>query len=673
MRKKTLSFRSFALIGSLGLMTLSFGQNMKPAKRGPANPEFTRYLLERMMNVSAAQTVDGHVLGEIQGPAPISPVRPIVRRQLDRSGLPSSFDLRKAGNKLTAIRDQGACGSCWAFGAYGSLESHLLPGETADFSEQNLIDKAGFAWTACAGGNLDMAAAYLTRWAGPLSETDDPYDYATADMATISPKKHVQNVVYYPIRSSSSDNDALKTAVMTYGALDISMYWVDSGFNDDHDSYYNAGVTTGGGGHSVCLVGWDDDYPAADFNTAAPGNGAFIVRNSWGASWGEDGYFYVSYYDTKFAIRGYTGGIPAEAVNNYGGVFQYDPLGWVMNWGYGSPEDTAWGANIFTAPTKSTISAVGFQAVSSNCSYEIYVYTGVTAGKPRTGTLKASTTGSLTYPGFYTIALPNTVTVAATQKFSVVVKFTTPGYYYPLPTEELYPGYSDAATSARGQSFIDFTGTVGTSWQDISADASKANCRIKAYAAMPSGIKITDPAAGAKWIRGMTHAINWTVAGSMASIVKIQLLKAGAKVADITTSTDNDGTYDWPIPAATAKGTDYSIKIITSDNAVKATGGKFAITGSKIAVIAPSAGTVWTKGSVQAVQWTSAGPQNAYVRIQLLRNGVLVTELASAVDNSGTYTWTISTKLAAGSGYKIRIKTMDNKVKGDSGLFTLKK
>jgi hypothetical protein len=424
----------------------------------------------------------------------------------------------------------------------------------------------------------------------------------------------------------------------------------------------------------VCIVGWDDNYPASQFNVTAPGNGAFIVRNSWGPSWGDSGYFYVSYYDTEFARSSYSGSFLAESANNYMGVFQYDPLGWVTNIGLGLPYESGWGANIFTAPVKSTISAVGFQVVSSNCSYEIYVYTGVAADKPRSGSLKAATAGSVPLPGFYTFPLPNTVSVAAAQKFSVVVKFTTPGSYYPVPVECKLSGYSEGATSAKGQSFVNNSGSIGTTWQDISADTIyKYNCRIKAYTAMPAGIKIVDPAAGVKWICGTTSTINWTVTGSMASTVKIQLYKGTARVSDIATITDNDGTYDWPIPLSTRKGADYSIKIITTDGRYKGTSGKFSISGPTIKVTAPSRGTVWKRGTTQTITWTSIGPQNPLVRIQLLRYGTLVKEIAINAENSGAFSWSIPTDVVAGAGYKIRIKTVDNLVKGDSGVFSLTK
>jgi len=63
-----------------------------------------------------------------------------------------------------------------AFATYGSLESNLLPDATWDFSENNLKNTHGFDWSYCDGGNGDISTAYLARWNGPITETDDPYN-----------------------------------------------------------------------------------------------------------------------------------------------------------------------------------------------------------------------------------------------------------------------------------------------------------------------------------------------------------------------------------------------------------------------------------------------------------------------------------------------------------------
>jgi C1A family cysteine protease len=95
--------------------------------------------------------------------------------------LPAFYDLRKLG-KLTPIKQQGSTGTCWAFAAIGSLESSLLPYETWDFSENNMknLDSNSYPWGFDRGYNdggcWEEATAYLTRYSGPVTSAQDPFN-----------------------------------------------------------------------------------------------------------------------------------------------------------------------------------------------------------------------------------------------------------------------------------------------------------------------------------------------------------------------------------------------------------------------------------------------------------------------------------------------------------------
>ena len=439
----------------------------------PMNPEFLAYMealqKERVM---VSGTVEGHGLGLVPSPLNLdhltginifeAPKAKELTEEPLRLGFPVSYDLRTQG-KLTAVRDQSTGNTCWTFATYGSVESNLLPGETDDFSENHMKNTHGFDWGYNSGGNGDMATAYLARWGGPVNETDDPYDpNSGVSPAGLFPRKHVQGVIYIPARGSASDNDNLKNAVMLAGAVYVTMYIKQdaSYYNSTTHGYYYYGAS--GSNHAVAIVGWDDNYSSANFPSAPPGNGAFIVRNSWGTGFGDGGYFYISYYDTKLAYTTNYLFYNTEPTTNYSRIYQYDSLGWTSQIGYSS--ETGWFANIFTAQAIESLAAVSFHNTSANSPYEIYIYTGVTAGVPRSGTLAATETGTIQYPGYTTIDLSSPVYLASGEKFSIVVKLTAPGVGTPIPLEHWISGYSSSAAASAGQSFIS---SNGSSWSDL--------------------------------------------------------------------------------------------------------------------------------------------------------------------------------------------------------------
>lgn len=448
----------------------SFGTT--PDKEGfaPMNPEFIRYINDKKSGRPwPTKTEDGHPLGLI--PAPID--LPYLKSDSsfdNADSLAASYDLRTK-NKLTSVKDQGNAGTCWTFATYGSLESFLKPGAIWDFSEQNMADHHGFDYGINDGGHMWMSAAYLARWAGPLNETDDPYQYATPDGA--SPKKHVQNILFMPVRSSATDNTQIKNAVINYGAVAVSMAWSASAYKASTKAYYHTGSWMGG--HAVCVVGWNDSFSKTKFAKQPPGNGAFIVKNSWGSGWGENGYFYVSYYDSQFGRVNTNAVVKGEPVTNYKAVYQYDPLGWVGSTYFDSMGNTKWFSNIFTATAGGSLKAVSFYTKATSNPYEIYIYTGVAANQPRSGVLKKTQKGTITSPGYFTIPLNSLVPINSGQKFSIVVKLTTKGYNYPIPIEYKTSDYSSGATAKAGQSFVS---SNGTSWTDAYKKWGSSNVNV---------------------------------------------------------------------------------------------------------------------------------------------------------------------------------------------------
>jgi C1A family cysteine protease len=405
---------------------------------------------------------------------------------LEGERYPSRFDLRTIA-KVTTVKDQGDAGSCWAFASYASLESTLLPNESSDFSEnhmKNLLSSAypdGFDRLASGGGNAQMSTAYLSRWTGPIRDLDDPYVASSNTSPTDIPSvKHVQNVLFLPDRANATDNNNIKTALMTHGVVYTSMYLDDLYFNRIYNASYYPFLVYDSlhPNHAVGIVGWDDNYSKENFTIVPPANGAFIIKNSWGTGWGEEGFFYISYYDTYIGKNNAV--FTAESSGNYDRIYQYDPLGWVINFGNYVNPYTQWGANIFTSNSSETISAVSFYTTDTNTSYDLYIYKNPDNGPINISGYSYQEKGIIAGPpGYYTKAISPGISLQTNDRFSVVVNLTTPNIPYPLPIENKQRDYSSQAAANAGESF--YSDDNGQTWLDITTYDPSANICFKAF------------------------------------------------------------------------------------------------------------------------------------------------------------------------------------------------
>lgn len=461
---------------------LATSGNYEP-QTAPLNPAFEEYLERLEEGEVRKQTIDGNPLGAIPSPADRSHVWGAQEDDISALSLPVSYDLRTL-NRVTPVRDQNPYGSCWAFATYGSLESYLMPASGQfNFSENNLMRLHGFDLGLDCGGDDLMSTAYLSRWSGPVLESEDPYS-STATHG-LSAAKHVQKVEWIP-----QDISAIKQKIMKSGAVYTHMYWEDDPYGSNtlqsnlepvQSSYYtsttNAYYYPGEEliNHAVALVGWDDNFSRNNFNSTPPGDGAWIVKNSWGTGFGDDGYFYLSYYDT---YSGYNAVAfhNAESADNYDRVYQYDDLGLVDSLGY-EIVDSAIGANIFTADNSESLVAISTYALAQDTFFIVNIYTGVSHNNPVSGSLQLTQTESVSNAGYYTIDLNEPVHLTGGERFSIVILYITPDYNYPVPLELAVEDYSSDATANPGESYVSFD---GESWEDLGI-AFSANVCIKAF------------------------------------------------------------------------------------------------------------------------------------------------------------------------------------------------
>ena len=397
-----------------------------------------------------------------------------IVREKEEVELPKRYDYREEGRSVP-VRDQGQHGTCWAFAALTALETALMPEEQQDFSRDHLNYHNHFKMGTEEGGSYIMSVAYLTSWAGPVSEADDPYGDGVSpeDLAAVC---HVQQVRM----PGAKDYQAIKQTVYLYGGVESSLYMdfmdpaQDSAYyNEAHASYGYKGQEASN--HDVVIIGWDDNYPAEYFNRPVTGDGAFICQNSWGSRFGEDGVFYVSYYDTNIGNDNvaYTG---VEDADNYDVLYQSDLCGWCGQIGYNTEKASF--ANVYEASGRQSLRAVGFYATGPDTEYRISLVPEFT-DENELGRAEILQSGYLQYPGYYTIELPEPVTVEEGGRFAVVVQITTPDSQYPIAVEYASDELRDTVDLSDGEGYISADGALY--WERVET-TQKSNLCLKVYA-----------------------------------------------------------------------------------------------------------------------------------------------------------------------------------------------
>jgi C1A family cysteine protease/chitodextrinase len=448
----------------------------------PINPEFLRYSEERGERTLFLKPSEEQATGFIPSPVDFSYTKGMHITQensIQRLFETPRFDLRDEG-RVSSVKDQGTEGTCWAFATYGSLESFLLPDEEWDFSENNMknllkpIYPQGFDNDD--GGDNYMSTAYLARGSGPVPEEDDPYQAGrTYSPQDLPPVKRVQTVYFYPLRDGDLDIGMLKSAIREFGALFVAISYQNSAYNPETFAFYSA--ITKEANHAVIITGWDDTFSRTNFSTQPQDDGAFIVRNSWGTEWGDNGYFYISYNDVNLDFPVIFTAVETDA---YDRVYQYDPLGLVSKIGFSS--ETAWFANTFTAESDESLTAVGFYTPTLNTTYQIEISTNLTEGAVKSGEVASSAEGTITLPGYHTIEIPE-VQLETGEQFSVIVRLKTPGYTFPIPIERPLKDYSSKATANPGEGYIS---SNGVDWIDLTTQYKNASVCLKAFTTVSS-------------------------------------------------------------------------------------------------------------------------------------------------------------------------------------------
>ena len=254
--------------------------------------------------------------------------------------------------------------------------------------------------------------------------------------------------------------------VYKYGGVSTSLY---TSLNDSYGSsrYYNKKtysycyIGEAKPNHDVVIVGWDDNYPKENFNAELEGNGAFICQNSWGSEFGDDGLFYVSYYDTNIGIHNvvYT---DVESNTNYDKIYQSDLCGWRGNLGY--EKEAAYFANVYYSNENEVLEAVSFYAVDVDTYYEIAVCTNFSSPKDFNKDREVLASGTLKNAGYYTIDLDETVELYPGSKFAIIMYISTPNATRPIAVEMATDYKTRSVDLSDGEGYISYT---GREWENV--------------------------------------------------------------------------------------------------------------------------------------------------------------------------------------------------------------
>ena len=198
--------------------------------------------------------------------------------------LPDNVDWRSK-KVVTGVKDQGQCGSCWAFSTTGVLEGQhaLKTGNLVSLSEQNLVDCSTIFNFGCAGGLTSTAYVYIMRNGG--IDTEDSYPYEARNGTCRFNSRNVGATLYGAVMVPANEA-ALQEAAATVGPISVCIDASKPSFQSYNSGvYYEPACSPMALDHCVLVVG---------YGVSNGGRAYWLVKNSWGSAWGQGGYILMS-------------------------------------------------------------------------------------------------------------------------------------------------------------------------------------------------------------------------------------------------------------------------------------------------------------------------------------------------------------------------------------------
>lgn len=329
--------------------------------------------------------------------------------------LPSKYSSKDLGY-TTRVRYQTGP-SCWAYAAMATLETRLKSDDKSlspSFSSMHLY----YAANGAHGLGKSDDVGYFTSWRGPKTDKDFPDGTYEEDFDEYDANAKTTVGVNSVMCLDCPDIDTAKVAIYKYGAV-VGNYVNNNDFFNKATSsyYYDSNISDEGMGHSVCVVGWDDDYPRSSFKEGIQPseNGAWLCKNSWGDTWGEEGYFWISYEDGYlFNFTGNYAFVDYQFIDDNVKLYQNETCGYNNSYHrQGANYKGATYVNAFEFIDNYTvIDRINFATSYQGLEYSIYYIPfddDLSMPSPDRNTWKTLYTGTVEYSGYISADIDDVV------------------------------------------------------------------------------------------------------------------------------------------------------------------------------------------------------------------------------------------------------------------------